>query len=163
MAYAEGTTVAIERSQMEIAGMIRKYGAEQFGTGWDKGYAIVTFRAHNRQIKFVLPTELDWKKYTRTTAGRSRDQKSAVAAMEQENRRRWRAMALAIKAKLEVVETGIATFEHEFGMNIVLPDGSTVAEHVLREVAIAYEFDRMPPSLLAIEAPDGVVDAEVVG
>jgi hypothetical protein len=38
--------------------------------------------------------------------------------MEAETRRRWRALALAIEAKLEVVDTGIASFEHEFGMNI---------------------------------------------
>lgn len=154
MSYAEGTTVSIEKSQMEIAGMIRKYGAETFGTGWNAGYAIVTFNAHQRQIKFLLPIvqQTDWKNYIRTPGGRNRDQAGAKTALDAENRRRWRALALAIKAKLEVVQTGIASFEHEFGMNIVLPDGSTVAEHVLREVAIAYQQKVMPSSILAIEA-----------
>lgn len=41
MSYAEGTTVSIERSQMEIATMIRKYGAQSFGTGWNAGHALV--------------------------------------------------------------------------------------------------------------------------
>lgn len=139
--------------------MIRKYGAESFGTGWDRGYAIVTFNAHNRQIRFVLPTETDIKPYLRSPAGRTRDADAAKKTLDQENRRRWRALTLAIKAKLEVVETGIATFEHEFAMNIVLPDGTTVAEHVLREVAIAYDLGRPPSSFLSIE---GVVDAVVV-
>lgn len=152
MAYAEGTTVPIEKSQMEIAGMIRKYGAESFGTGWNSGHAIVTFNAHNRQIRFVLPVCTAWRDFVATPTSRRRTEADAKVAMEKENKRRWRAMALAIKAKLEVVETGIASFEHEFGMNIVLPDGTTVAEHVLREVAIAYELGHPPQSFLAIEA-----------
>jgi hypothetical protein len=151
MAYAENTTVTPERSQMEIAALIRKYGAETFGTGWQAGFALVTFNAHNRQIRFVLPIPENWREFVRTPAGRSRTEAEAKKAMEAEIRRRWRALALAIKAKLEVVETGIASFEHEFGMNIVLPDGTTVAEHVLREVAIAYELNRPPQTFLAIE------------
>jgi hypothetical protein len=152
MPYAEGTTVSIERSQMEIATMIRKYGAQSFGTGWQAGYALVTFNAHDRQIKFILPIADKWTDFRKTLRGQWRNETQAKAAMEKENMRRWRALALAIKAKLEVVETGIATFEHEFGMNIVLPDGSTVAEHVLREVAIAYELNRPPQTFLAIES-----------
>lgn len=155
MAYAEGTTVSIERSQMEIATMIRKYGAQSFGTGWQQGFALVTFNAHERQIRFVLPIATDWTEFRRTPSGKqTRDERSAKAAMEKENQRRWRALALAIKAKLEVVETGIATFEHEFGMNIVLPDGTTVGERVLREVAIAYELGRPPQSFLALGSGD---------
>ena len=152
MPYAEGTAVSVEKSQMEIAAMIRKYGAQSFGTGWQAGYALVTFNAHNRQIRFVLPMADNPTEFGRTAAGRSRDKQAAQVAMESENRRRWRALALAIKAKLEVVETGIATFEHEFGMNVVLPDGTTVAEHVLREVARAYELGEAPQSFLAIES-----------
>lgn len=155
MAYAEGTTVSVEKSQMEIAAMIRKYGAESFGTGWQAGYSLVTFNAHKRQIRFVLPIPTDVKDFRWSGDGPRRRERTDVqmrAAMEKETMRRWRALALAIKAKLEVVETGIATFEHEFGMNIVLPDGSTVSEHVLREVAIAYELNRPPQSFLALEA-----------
>lgn len=43
MAYAENTTVTPERSQMEIAGLIRKYGASSFATGWQGGNAMVEF------------------------------------------------------------------------------------------------------------------------
>ncbi len=156
MSYAEGTSVSVERSQMEIAGMIRKYGAQSFGTGWNQGHALVTFSAHDRQIRFVLPIAEDWHDFILTTSSRPtrRTEAGAKAAMEKENMRRWRALALAIKAKLEVVETGIASFEHEFGMNVVLPDGSTVGERVLREVAIAYELGRPPQTFLAIEPGD---------
>lgn len=102
----------------------------------------------------MLPIAENWRDFIMSKSSRPtrRTEAGAKQAMEKENMRRWRALALAIKAKLEVVETGIATFEHEFGMNIVLPDGSTVAEHVLREVAIAYELGRPPQSFLAIES-----------
>jgi hypothetical protein len=40
-------------------------------------------------------------------------------------------LALSIKAKLECVETEIESFETAFMPYVVLPDGKTVAEHVL--------------------------------
>lgn len=158
MSYAEGTAVTPERSQMEIAALIRKYEATSFATGWQdarsgkEAFAMVTFNAHERQIRFVLPIPSDPKEYMRTPAGRSRTLAEAKKAMDGEVRRRWRALALAIKAKLEVVESGIATFEVEFMGHIVLPDGSTVADRVIPEVAEAYRTGGMPRSMLAIEA-----------
>jgi hypothetical protein len=44
-----------------------------------------------------------------------------------------------IKAKLEAVETGIATFEDEFMAHVIMPDGKRVAEHVQPWIAQAYE------------------------
>jgi hypothetical protein len=58
---------------------------------------------------------------------------------------------LAIKAKLEVVETGISTFEAEFLPHTVMPDGRTVAEHVMPLVDQAIAAGQMPKTLLAIE------------
>lgn len=152
MAYAEGTTVTPERSQMEIAGLIRKYGASSFATGWDGPRAVVTFVAHGRTIRFDLDLPTDWRRYTATPGGRSRKQADAERAMEAEIRRRWRALALAIKAKLEVIATGIASFEQEFLPYTVLPNGRTVAESTLPAVNAAIEAGRMPTSLLSIEA-----------
>lgn len=150
MAYAEGTTVTPERSQMEIAGLIRKYAAGSFATGWDGPNAFVTFIAHGRTIRFDLELPTDPSRYARTPAGRSRDAKAAQAALEAEVRRRWRSLALAIKAKLDVIETGIASFETEFLPYTVMPDGRTVAESVMPAVERAIEVGRMPAQLLAI-------------
>ena len=44
----------------------------------------------------------------------------------EEVRRRWRALLLVIKAKLESVESGIETFEEAFASQIVLANGQTV-------------------------------------
>lgn len=152
MAYAEGTSVTPERSQMEIAGLIRRYGASSFATGWDGPRAMVTFIAEGRTIRFDLDLPADWQAYRVTPGGRKRDQRAAEEAMNGEVRRRWRALALAIKAKLEVIETGIASFEQEFLPYTVMPDGRTVSEHVLPAVNAAVETGRMPAQLLAIEA-----------
>lgn len=71
---------------------------------------------------------------------------------EQACRQRWRALALAIKAKLEAIASGISEFEDEFGMWMVLPDGSTVRDHVKPAVAVAYDTGTVP-ALLAL--PEG--------
>jgi hypothetical protein len=150
MAYAEGTTVTPERSQQEISATLRKYGAQSFAYGWDDNRAMIQFVAHERQIRFLLDLpHPDDKAFKTTSTGRSRT--NPQSAYEGEIRRRWRALNLAIKAKLESVETGIATFEEEFMAHIVMPDGKTVAEHLVPKIEAAYRTGGMPPSLLAIE------------
>ena len=151
MAYAEGTTTTPERSQMEIAAAVRKYGASSFATGWDGPRALVTFVAHDRQIRFVLDLPTEWRDYILTPAKQRRTESGAKKALEGEIRRRWRALLLAIKAKFEVVETGISTFETEFMPHTVMPDGRTVAEHILPRVEQAIAAGQMPTTLLAIE------------
>lgn len=60
--------------------------------------------------------------------------------MAQAERQRWRALFLVIKAKLESVESRIATFEEEFLAHIVLPDDRTVADHIVPRIAQVYEM-----------------------
>ena len=67
-----------------------------------------------------------------------------LQSWEQDCRARWRALALVIKAKLAAIEVGITSFEAEFGMAVVLPDGRTVAEQVVPAIAEAYESGRTP-------------------
>ena len=147
--YADGTSVTPERSQAEIMGLLRKYGASNFAYGEQHGMAIIGFTAHARSVRFTLPLPTDPAAYRRTPSGRTRDAKAAQAALDAEHRRRWRALALAIKAKLEVVETGISSFEAEFLAHIVLPGGATVGDEVLPKVDQAY-LTGAAPTLLAI-------------
>ena len=139
--YAEGTTVSPERSQAEIAELLRKYGATSFVSGFEDQRAMVAFRAHNRTVRFILDLpapgddEFQW-----TPTRKERKPDAAAAAYEAEIRRRWRALALAIKAKLEAVDTGVTTFEDEFMAHIVLPDGRTVGETVRERIEAAYEL-----------------------
>jgi hypothetical protein len=68
--------------------------------------------------------------------------------MAAEERRRWRAMLLVIKAKLEIVATGSSSFEREFLADILLPDGSTVGDVAVKQIADSYKTGGMPKSLL---------------
>lgn len=150
--YAEGTTVAPEKSQQDIVTLLRRYGATRIATGWDADRSLVGFEAHGRQVRFVL-TMPDRKapEFWTTATGRRRDAGSAAAAHEAEVRRRWRALHLAIKAKLEVVETGIAEFESEFLAYTVLPNGRTVAEEIAPGLARALTEGSVPALLPALE------------
>ena len=100
---------------------------------------MVAFTMQNRNIRFVLPLpDPTDKEFTHTPSrGTRRSETDAHKAWEQACRQRWRALALAIKAKLEAVETGITTFEQEFLAHIVMPDGHTVSDHVIPHIAEA--------------------------
>jgi len=148
MPYAEQTQVSPERSQQEIAGLVRKYGATQFMSGWQQGRALVGFIAPNgRQVRFILPLPTDIRNYRLDARSRIRTDKQAQDHLDQEIRRRWRSLALVIKAKLDAVETGIVTFDEEFATHIVMPDGRTVAEHILPAIEAAYETGEIGPLL----------------
>ncbi len=144
--YAKGTEVPPEKSKAEIETILRRYGATKFMSGWDDQRAAIMFEASGRRVKFMLPLP-DPADFVWTEAGRRRTRDAQRAAHEAEVRRRWRALALAIKAKLEVVESGISTFEDEFMAHIVLPNGATVGEWLGPQVERAYLTGDMPPML----------------
>lgn len=151
--YAADTSVPSERSRAEIETTLRRYGATGFGYGWDERRATIGFTTKDRQVRFVLllPDRNDFI----LTPGKGQRRTSAAAdqAWEQAVRQCWRALALVVKAKLEAVAAGITTFEEEFLAHIVLPDGRTVAEHVIPGVALSYERGRVGPLLPALEGP----------
>lgn len=160
MSYASGTTVTVDRSRAEIENLLRRYGADQFVSGWEAGKrALIGFRAHSRQVRFELtmPDPKDAIFHSRRGPHRRWNRASGgyvtVGASgdryEKEVRRRWRALALVVKAKLEAVATGITTFETEFMAHIVMPDGRTVGEHIVPKIEAAYAKGAMVPLLPA--------------
>jgi hypothetical protein len=163
MAYAEKTTVSPEKSKAEIETLLRRYGADQFVSGWDSGRALIGFRAANRHVRFELifpdPKSPEFQSKRRThrrsryNAVTQKRETFMVGASgdryEAEVRRRWRALALVIKAKLEAVASGIVSFETEFMAHIVLPDGRTIGQHVSPAIEAAYSSGKMSPLLPA--------------
>lgn len=148
MSYAENTAVPVERSKSEIERTLSRYGAEGFMYGVRPDRAVIAFEASGRHVRFILPMpDADDPAFTRTPTGRAREGDALNSAYEQEVRRRWRALALAIKAKLEAVETGITEFDAEFMAHIVMPDGKTVADTALPAIRQAYDQGRMVPLL----------------
>jgi hypothetical protein len=134
--FAETTHVPVSQSRGEIEKLLSRHKCQQFGTAVDflALKARVQFVAHNRIVRFVVGLP-DPKKF--------REDKRR----EQEERRIWRSLLLVIKAKMESVETGIATFEEEFLAHIVMPNDKTVAELILPQIAESYSSGRMPLAL----------------
>lgn len=147
--YAAGTEVSSDRSRAEIERTLQRYGARQFMYGYDESRAIVGFQINNRQVRFDLPLpNPDNREFTHTPSrGTPRSPTQREAAYEQAVKQKWRALNLVIKAKLEAVETGIVTFDAEFLAHLVLPDGRTVADHVVPMVKTAYTTNEMPALL----------------
>lgn len=145
--YAVSTDVSSEKSKMEIERTLRRYGAQEFVSGWDQNKAIVMFKMDNRRIRFYLPMP-EKDTFRKTASGRARNNEWAIEqAWEQAGRQRWRALALAIKAKLEAVSSGITSFEDEFLAHIVLPNGKNLGEVIVPQIAAAYANKKMPPLL----------------
>lgn len=146
--YAKGTTVPVAKSRAEIETMLLRYGATSFASGWDRLGASILFEVRQRHVKFVLPLPLpDDKAFTRDRLNRLRTKEQAAREWDSACRQRWRALCLVIRAKLEAVESGITSFEHEFLAHIVLPGGGTVGDAAIPAIAHAYETGQMPPML----------------
>jgi hypothetical protein len=125
--YAAKTKVPSEKTRMDIERLVKKYGAKGFASGWHDGRAQVQFFAHNRHVRFTVSTA------------------NATAVQERE---RWRALLLLVKAKLVAVDAKIATFEEAFVGDIVLPEtGKTVWESVREPLRLAYETNKSLPLL----------------
>jgi hypothetical protein len=155
VSYAEKTSVSADRSQAEIRNTLVRYGATHFAYGEGPGKAVIGFRAHGRSIRFELPLPIPGGDFRKTPSGRERSERAAAEAWEQETRRLWRALALAIKAKLEVVQSGIATFEEEFLAHVVLPDNRTVGEHVGPMIEEAYRGGKVRALLPEFAGEEG--------
>lgn len=149
--YAENTQVPADRSRSEIERILTRYGATAFSYGWDGEKAVVRFVAQGRMVQFRIPMpDPDADEFWHTPARRTRrSHAAATAAWQQASNQRWRALKLAIQAKLEAVTAGIATFDEEFLTHLVLPDGRTVGQFMLPQVQAAYEIGTMP-SMLAL-------------
>lgn len=131
--FAEGTTVSSEKSRVEIERMLRKAGAESFGSGYQGTTARIQFMLRGLHCRFELQMPA----------------LGTVKQAEQEERRLWRALVLILKAKLEAINSGVSTFEEEFIGNIVVPNGQTVSEWLAPQIMSAMKTGKMPSLLLA--------------
>ena len=147
--YAEGTTVSVLTSRLEVEKIILRYAGQgaEFAYMQRDGSADVVFAANGRRVRFTLPlpTMEEAKKGAKKRGdwGDVLDVGRRQAWVEKESMRRWRCLVLAIKAKLEVVESGIATFEEEFLAHIVNPAGLTVYQAIKN----ASDGSRLLPAL----------------
>jgi len=152
-AYAAGTSVSIAKTHDEMRQLLTRYGAEGFMVGEHNGIAQLAFAMRGRQIRFrmPLPRKVD-REVQRDGRNHQRTEAQQLAYIDGESRRKWRAMLLSIRAKLESAHSGIETFEDAFLAQTVLPGGRTVGEWAADAVPAALEGRRMPPLL---PGPDG--------
>jgi len=134
--YAHNTAVPVERTQQEIRRVVMAHGAHGFvlaeGFDSDRGLpsGMVQFNIGGRIVRMV-------RRYPPKGFGTERQR-------DQEWRRSWRALLLIVKAKLELVAAGDSTVDREFLADVMLPDGSTVADHALGALRDAYASGEMP-------------------
>lgn len=146
MTYAQNTSVPAERSRSEIERLLIKYKADQVSSGFTEDKAVVMFRLQGKYIRIDMPLPTRGDPNTR-----SYNQKKGIYynsdKADQEVRRRWRAMLLYVKAKLESVESNIVSFETAFMGHLVLPNKQTVSEFMSKQIESAYASGDMPKQL----------------
>lgn len=143
--YAERTTVTPGRTRDELERILGKYGATGFAFGQDGAAAMVAFVIGGRHVRFRVPLP-DPADFALTPTRQVRTVAAIRTAHEQAVRARWRALRLIVQAKLEAIDAGVVTFDDEFGMQLVMPDGRTVGEAIGPQLAAA--LDGTPPALL---------------
>src|SRR5437762_9407150 len=137
--YADGTTVSIARSREEVERLLKNYGAGSFMYGTQGDKAAVMFEMKGRQYRM----ELEYPPLASFTSPQ-RNRQQVQAAYEAEQRRRWRSLALVIKAKLEAVNSDITTIEEEFLAHAVMPNRQTVGQWLEPQIRQIYETGKMP-------------------
>ncbi len=151
---AAGPAVPVEKTKAEIEGLLRKRGSSRFGSMEDRGQAVVVFELKGKAIRFTMPLPArDEERFTQDPrrTWKRRPDEVAYKLWEQACREKWRALLLSIKAMFSNVDSGILSFEQAFLPFILMPDGKTVAEHVLPRVEEAYLGGKSVPLLPAGE------------
>jgi hypothetical protein len=151
--FAEGTDVPIERTRLELERLLTAYKARATAVFNSETDAAVCFEMHERRVMFRLKMpdpkakEFTHKKINQSGALQKVSEQVAQTRYRQACQRKWRALLLAIKAKLVAVDDGIETFEEAFLAHVVMPDGQTVGEHIKPRIASSYKEGKMQPLL----------------
>jgi hypothetical protein len=149
--FAEGTSVPVSRSREELQNVLERAGALEVGfvTGAG-GRARCAFRLKSSGLLIALEVPevdpLSFKPGPRDSTRWEESVKRRVHVpgskldqlVEAERRRRWRALLLVVKAKLEAIASGISTIDGEFMAGIVLASGRTLEAELrprLKELA----------------------------
>ena len=135
--FAQGTTVPSGKTRLEIEELLKKNGATSLIYGEQAGVGRLMFAMRGRQIRFNLKLV---------------DERQQAA----EHRRRWRALLLVLRGKLESIQDDtIETFEEAFLAHTMTPNGATVGEQMLPQLKDAYLTGRQPAMMLALPGSGG--------
>ena len=123
--YAAQTSVPVDRTKAEIEKELSRFGATGFFSGWQNGVTKIGFVYEGSVYQFEL----------------------SQSDNPQEDRANWRALLLAIKAKIVWVSTGKGTFASEFMAQLLLPNGQTVERYLLPQIEQAKDAGNLPKLL----------------
>ena len=151
MAYAENTSVAFEKSVVEIITMLKRAGATAFHQIEAESGFMIQFRLSYRVVRFAIEFPSIDQMPTRDGRNSLLSDKQRQAAREQRIRQKGRALMLVVKAKLESVESKVETFEQAFLANVVMSDNQTFYDRARENIALEYE--RGTPQPLMIGGP----------
>ncbi len=132
--YAKNTKVPANQTRNEIETLLTRAGATGFIYGAVAEKAMVGFELAGWRLRFMLPMPIK---------SRSLNENQVAA----ESRRRWRALLLVLKAKLEAVNSGIVEFQREFLPFIVVRNNETVGDQILPNLAGTIAAGELPPLL----------------
>lgn len=138
--YASGTDVSVIRSIGELEKLVSKHGATGFGYGRDDQTARtrVVFRIADRMVRFEVEKP-DLNDFKKTPTGRPRALSEATRMTDAEEKRRWRALVLVVKALLVGVSDGVINLSDAFLPYTLLPsDGRTFGEWAEPQLDVAY-------------------------
>lgn len=160
--FAQGTPVPVARSREELHRVLERAGAVEIGfvTGAG-GRARCAFKLKGSGLLIALevpvvdplgfePSNRDEKRWDGALKRYVHANPNRLAALvDAEMRRRWRALLLVVKAKLEAIASGISTLEGEFLAGMVLANGRLLGEELrprLRELAESGSVPSLLPS-----------------
>lgn len=139
--FAQSTTVSEEKTRNEIQQMLMRVGAQNFGTftDFELRVAIVVFKYQNLNVKMSIPLpDPKERRFTHPKRGYQPFSAERIAEnVQDEVRRRWRCLLLALKAKMVATQDGISTFEQEFMPYFVTATGETIYERMAPAIEAA--------------------------
>jgi len=121
MKFAETTVVSVMKTKLELETLVTRAGASHFGVLNTDNGATVAFIFKERRILFdlKLPKTDAFSKPKRGWGTVPKEKQ--IVLHEQACRTGWRALLLAIKAKLVTIDSGIETVDEAFLAHIVVP------------------------------------------
>ena len=156
--YAEGTTVATSKSLEEIKSTLIRFGANRdtFAYAEMGRRDAIQFRVGTREVRMemLLP---DREQFALDRYRRRRVETAIDKDWQQACREYWRTLAVAVKAKLSMIEKGLSTFDREFMADLLLPSGETVGQQVIRDLDEAMATGELPPLTPRLGKPTNVI------
>ena len=130
--YAEGTTVPVSKSRMDMQGLLDSNGCTAFGFEKIEGGDALYFKLGGRSYRIVIrkPTAEEQRAHNQK---RYRQWYNRVLAddIEAEYRRRWRANLMLLKTKLEFFdEDDPGEMSRELMPWLVLESGQTLEQAI---------------------------------